>query len=63
MCEKKGIIYLMTTTVAGLVKIGKTRIDNYETRIKFLESNGYQNVSGLKINFEFVWIIMMKKKI
>lgn len=51
MCEKKGIIYLMTTTVAGLVKIGKTRIDNYEARIKFLESNGYQNVSGLKINF------------
>lgn len=47
----RGIIYLMTTTVHGLVKIGKTKIDQFETRMRFLESNGYKNVSGLKINF------------
>lgn len=47
----RGIIYLMTTTVHGLVKIGKTRIDQFETRMRFLESNGYKNVSGLKMNF------------
>lgn len=47
----KGIIYLMTTVVNGLVKIGKTKTDNFEERMRFLESNGYRNVSGLKRNF------------
>ena len=47
----KGIIYAMTTAVDGLVKIGKTGIDNFERRMAFLESNGYRNVSGLKRQF------------
>lgn len=43
----KGIIYIMTTSVDGLIKIGKTQTENYENRMKNLEQNGYWNVSGL----------------
>jgi hypothetical protein len=43
-----GIIYVMTTAVSGLVKIGKTGTDNYQERMRFLEANGYYNVAGLK---------------
>ncbi len=42
----KGIIYIMTTSVNGLIKIGKT--DNFKNRMQILEQNGYWNVSGLK---------------
>jgi len=45
---KKGIIYIMTTAVSGLIKIGQTGIDNYQERMRNLEANGYYNVSGLK---------------
>jgi hypothetical protein len=45
---EKGIIYLMTTTVAGLIKIGKTKTDNFQERMRNLEANGYYNVAGLK---------------
>lgn len=44
----KGIIYIMTTAVDGLVKIGKSEVKNYEERMRHLESNGYGNVAGLK---------------
>ena len=44
----KGIIYLMTTAVSGLIKIGKTGTENYRERMRNLEANGYYNVSGLK---------------
>lgn len=44
----RGIIYIMTTAVSGLIKIGQTGIDNYQERMRFLEANGYYNVSGLK---------------
>jgi hypothetical protein len=44
----KGIIYLMTTAVKGLVKIGKTGVDNFENRMNHLEGNGYYNVTSLK---------------
>jgi hypothetical protein len=44
----KGIIYIMTTAVYGLIKIGQTGINNYQERMRFLEANGYYNVSGLK---------------
>lgn len=44
----KGIIYIMTTAVSGLVKIGKTGTSNYPERMRFLEANGYYNVVGLK---------------
>ena len=47
----KGIIYLMTTAVPGLVKIGKTGSKNYEQRMYDLEHNGYRNVTALKREF------------
>lgn len=48
---KKGIIYIMTTAVSGLIKIGQTGTKNYPERMRFLEANGYSNVSGLKRYF------------
>lgn len=47
----KGIIYLMSTAVQGLVKIGKTQTGQFENRMRYLESNGYFNVVGLKREF------------
>lgn len=47
----KGIIYCMTTIVPGLIKIGKTGIDNFEQRMYSLEHNGYAQVVGLKRRF------------
>lgn len=44
----KGIIYIMTTVVSGLIKIGQTRADNFHERMRFMEANGYYNISGLK---------------
>ena len=44
----KGIIYVMTTVVPGLIKIGKTGTANFESRMYGLEHNGYSNVVGLK---------------
>lgn len=44
----KGIVYVMTTAVSGLIKIGKTGTNNYQERMRFLEANGYYNVAGLK---------------
>lgn len=38
----------MSTTVSGLVKIGKTGTGNYQERMRFLEANGYYNVAGLR---------------
>lgn len=37
----------MTTAVSGLIKIGQTGVGNYQERMRFLEANGYYNVSGL----------------
>lgn len=47
----KGIIYVMTTVVPGLIKIGKTGTENFEARMYQLERNGYFNVVGLKRKF------------
>jgi hypothetical protein len=44
----KGIVYIMTTSVSGLIKIGQTGNSNFQERMRFLEANGYYNVSGLK---------------
>ena len=41
----------MTTVVPGLIKIGKTGSDNFESRMYQLERNGYFNVVGLKRKF------------
>lgn len=29
----KGILYVMTTVVPGVIKIGKTGLENYESRM------------------------------
>lgn len=47
----KGILYVMTTIVDGLIKIGRTGSDNFQRRMLFLEGNGYRNVGGLKRAF------------
>ena len=47
----KGVIYVMTTVVPGLIKIGKTGTANFESRMYSLERNGYFNVVGLKRKF------------
>lgn len=47
----RGVIYVMTTVVPGLIKIGKTGTANYESRMYNLEHNGYSNVVGLKRYF------------
>ena len=47
----RGIIYVMTTVVPGLIKIGKSGTSNFEQRMYTLESNGYKNVAGLKRAF------------
>ena len=44
----KGIIYITTTSVTGLIKIGKTQTNQFENRMAILEQNGYWNVNGLK---------------
>ena len=49
--DNNGIIYVMTSVVPGLVKIGKTGVSNYEQRMYELEHNGYRNVTGLKRAF------------
>ena len=47
----KGIIYIMTSVVPGLIKIGKTASSNFEQRMYNLEHDGYRNVTGLKRRF------------
>ena len=47
----KGIIYVMTTVVPGLIKIGKTGLNNFESRMYSLERNVFSNVVGLKRKF------------
>ena len=47
----KGVLYCMTTVVPGLIKIGKTTKDGFESRMYTLERNGYSNVVGLKRYF------------
>lgn len=47
----KGIIYCMTTVVDGIIKIGKTGIDNFEQRMRYLERNGYAQIGGLRRRF------------
>lgn len=45
----KGIIYVCSTAVEGLIKIGRTT--DFQKRMKILEDNGYRNVAGLKRQF------------
>jgi len=45
---EKWIIYVMTTVVSWLIKIGKTGTKNYQERMRNLEANWYYNVVWLK---------------
>ena len=45
----KGIIYVCSTAVEGLIKIGRTT--DFQSRMRNLEENGYRNVAGLKRQF------------
>lgn len=47
----KGIIYVMSTIVPGLIKIGKTEAKSFENKMYNLEHNGYSNVVGLQRQF------------
>lgn len=47
----RGVLYIMTTVVTGLIKIGKTQTAQFDNRMYQLESNGYKNVTGLKKHF------------
>lgn len=47
----RGIIYVMTTVVPGLIKIGKTDLNNFDSRMYNLERHGYANVAGLNRKF------------
>ncbi len=47
----KGIVYIMTTAVSGLIKIGCTKTEQFSERMRYLESNGYYNVVGLRREF------------
>lgn len=51
MAKEKGIVYVCSTVIPGLIKIGKTESDRYENRMKELEDNGYKNCTGLKRQF------------
>lgn len=47
----KGIIYAMSYAISGVVKIGKTRSNQFDNRMRHLEQNGYSNFTGLKRRF------------
>lgn len=47
----KGILYIMTTVVTGIIKIGQTASNNFQDRMSYLERNGYRNITGLKREF------------
>ena len=51
MGKNRGILYVMSTVVEGLIKVGKTGSDSFEQRMYNLEHNGYCNVTGLKRRF------------
>lgn len=45
----RGIIYVCSTAVEGLIKIGRTK--DFQSRMRNLEENWYRNVAGLKRQF------------
>lgn len=47
----RGIVYLMSTCVDGLVKIGKSGSDNFKQRMADLERDGYHHISVLNREF------------
>ena len=50
--NNKGIVYIMSTIVPGLIKIGITQNRRtFKHRMYQLERNGYRNITGLKREF------------
>lgn len=47
----KGVIYVASTVISGVIKIGKTDKAHFDQRMTLLESNGYYNVGGIKREF------------
>lgn len=47
----KGIFYIASTIVDGLIKIGKCQSGQYDSRMYQLEHNSYCNVVGFKRQF------------
>ena len=47
----EGIVYIMTTVTPHLIKIGIAEEKQYQERMRFLESNGYRQINGLKRYF------------
>lgn len=46
-----GVLYVISTAVPGLIKIGRTTTDRFDSRMYELERNGYNNVTGLRREF------------
>lgn len=59
----KGIIYIMTTAIDGLVKIGRTETKRFNSRMTELEMHGYRNVTGLKRFFAIEVDDYLKKEL
>lgn len=49
-----GVLYVMSSVICGIVKIGRTTTNNYEERMRKLESDGYSNLTGLKRVFAII---------
>ena len=47
----RGILYVMTTGITGLVKIGRTKTDRFLDRMYTLERHGYCQATGLRRKF------------
>ena len=45
--SEKGVIYITTTSIEGIIKIGKTETKNFNNRMRELERHGYCNMNGL----------------
>lgn len=54
MDASQGILYVMTTAMPNVVKIGKASLGNFEKRMYALELNGYANVAGLQRRYAIV---------
>lgn len=50
----KGVLYIMTSSIDGVIKIGKTRKDQYEERMRKLEIDGYRTLAMHKYFASYV---------
>ena len=47
----EGVIYCMSSSIPGVVKIGMTQTSLYNQRMKKLEDDGYKNMTGFRREF------------